>query len=247
MKNRSDAVLLRLLFIVTFTLISVSCASELKVTDPRTGVEYVIPSRFNNVPGIEKLAQLCAEKGGREVKQVVSVDGYFDQNKKQCDMDCWDRVSGSRLNYLEIKVEEPESFHFIKEPGIWEIYKTAIDDPNCHPKIKRFMQRRKFYKDFIGTQCLALKKNEQIESQYELSFDYIRTYLPNEYRSRITETRMRVKDLFSGKEVATQSHYSLMPKHSRLDPGWSFGCGSIGIKHYKTTLESVVFKAKGEQ
>jgi len=207
-------------------------------------VEYVIPSRFNNVPGIEKLAQLCAEKGGREVKQVVSVDGYFDQNEKNCSRACWLGVSASPLNYLEIKVEEPESFHFIKEPGIWKIYKTAIDDPNCHPKIKRFMQQRRRHHEFVEKQCIAIKKLDEADSQYGVSLLNNWIYLSNEYKSKILEQSHVIYDLSTTDVIARQAFYLLYPKHSKLDPAWAVDCSSIGIKTFEGSLRSAVLKAR---
>jgi hypothetical protein len=221
------------------------CATELKVTDPRTGQEYVVPERYAGVPGVKDLAELCAKEAGREIKQVVYVDGYFGGQTNSCERACWLGIIGSGLNYLELQIENPESFHIIKEPGIWKIYIAPKDDPNCNPDIQRYLSRHKFSRDMRNS-CIAFKKNDQIESQYEAFGEPKDIILDNEYQSKIYRSHGGYRDRFTKEILGTETYFSLLPRHSKLDPGWSLGCGSVGVKvHFNGMLQSEVLKPKG--
>jgi hypothetical protein len=223
------------------------CATELKVTDPRTGQEYVVPERYAGVPGVKELAELCAKEAGREVKQVVYVDGYFDGYTQTCEMDCWDQVAGSELNYLEIQVKSPRSFDFIKEPGIWKIYKTDKEDPNCHPKIRVYALNSKHYTEFNKKYCLALQKNDQLESQYEAFGDPKDIILDNEYQSKIYRSHGGYRDRFTKEILGTETYFQLSPRHNGLEPR-TLPCGSAGVKiNFNGSLQSEVLKPKGDR
>lgn len=232
------------LFVVMISAWLTACATEIKVTDPRTGIEYIVPGKYRDIPGIQELSKLCAETSGEVIHQVANADGYFDKHKETCEMSCWDQIAFSPFQYLEIKVQDPNAYDFIKEPGIWKIYKTSIDNPKCNQEIKGFMQTRKIYKNFSNKECLAIKKMSEPESEFSRSYIGKTIGLNNELSSEIFKQTQVIKNLHTDEVIANQIYFSLYPKHSKLNPGLGIGCASIGIKKTKGTFLIDVLKTK---
>jgi len=248
MKTSELVTFLRQFMTLVYAAMLVGCASALKVTDPRTGAKYVVPSKYSNVPGIGKFAKLCAEREGREINQVVYVDGYFDQRIKQCETDCWLGITESPFTYLEFQVDSPKVFSFIKEPGIWMVYKTSINDADCDPKIKKFLSGKNLDASFEN-QCLAVKKKHKVESRYGLSLSNSWIYLPNQFESKILEQTSELLDLSNNQTIAKQVYYIFYPKHNRVDPAWAIDCDTAGVDvdTNKGIFRLEVLKAKGDK
>lgn len=89
--------------ILFFVLVLAGCSrfQTIAVVDPRTGIEHIVPSYLNDVPGIKALAQACAENAGRIINRTVEIDGYFDADMSRCEPGCWDSFSKSDFQYLE--------------------------------------------------------------------------------------------------------------------------------------------------
>lgn len=223
-----------------------ACSTRITVTDPRTGKEYTVPSRYSNVPGVEELAKLCAEEAGQTIHEVVYVDGYFDKGKGgHCGAACWLEVAGSPYDYMEIEIDDSKLYSsFPRDNGIWKIYKGNIGNPECNLKVKEFIEKRNFPNGMGKDKCLAFKRQEKIESQYFYDFENPEIILDNEYHSKISELRSFVYDTHKKEEVAFQRFFTLYPRSSRLDRAWSMNCRTIGVDtlNVEGTLKRAVMK-----
>ena len=110
-------------FSIVVSILLSGCSSlfPIQVTDPRTGIEYTVPKRLHNVPGVRELAEACATRAGRVIHRTVEVDGYFSHGTTYCDQACWSSFAQSPYHYMEFEVTQLKPWHFLKEKGLWRI------------------------------------------------------------------------------------------------------------------------------
>lgn len=234
------------LFIISALLVLVGCSqfSSIKVTDPRTGIEYTVPKRLNDVPGIKELAKACAENAGRVVNRTVEVDGYFDADLSRCEPGCWDSFSKSDFQYLEFEVKAPKNYEFLQEEGFWRVSKQDKADSRCDQRImtelKRYAGVRPRNLDF----CVVFEKVDALKSQYGHESLSESTIIDGAHGSRIYKGSDRVLNLGNRQVVAEDTSFFLSSKNKQSVIGQQFVCESIGIPSSSQSLREEVIRPR---
>ena len=236
--------------IVSILLSGCSSLFPIKVTDPRTGIEYTVPTRLQHVPGIKQLAEACATKAGRVVHRTVEVDGYYRGDMVDCDQACWRDLTRSHYDYFEFNVTKVEPWNFLKKTGLWRISKQDLDDARCEEKptsyVKRIADREGWPMDF----CLAFERIDQIESRYESGWSGFNLQENIDGVDRISLGKIFFRDRVSKEELGYSISATLFLGKDVVSSQRSFGCSSVGIKPFGmgtgTSLRYEVLKQKAE-
>ena len=215
--------------IVSILLSGCSSLFPIKVTDPRTGIEYTVPARLQHVPGIKQLAEACATKAGRVVHRTVEVDGYYRGDMVDCDQACWRDLTRSDYDYFEFNVTKVESWNFLKETGLWRISKQDFDDVRCEEKptnyVKRIADREGWPMDF----CLAFERVNKLESGFRIGFAYERNELPDASGFSLAMERAFVSDLNFSEELGYDVSFTLFGGANGKFKRDSWSCRSLGL------------------
>jgi hypothetical protein len=213
-------------------LLLFGCATlfPIQVTDPRTGIEYTVPARLNDVPGIRELAEACATQAGRVVHRTVEVEGYFSHGTESCDNACWSSFAQSPYQYMEFEVTKTEKWLFLKEKGLWRISKQPDDDPRCGSKptqyVKRISERDGWPVDF----CLAFERIDEVKSQYETAWEGEVLHDDIEGVDKISLSIMQIKDRSTGSVLGFNASPTLFLADYIRSSQRSFNCSSLGVE-----------------
>ena len=216
--------------IVSCLLSGCSTLLPIQVTDPRTGIEYTVPARLQDVPGIKDLAEACATKAERVIHRTVEVDGYYLGDVSGCDEACWRDLSRTRYRYFEFNVPSVKSWDFLQEIGLWRVSKEALNDERCKAKPTNYMKpiadRDGWNMDF----CLAFERIEYLISQYEAVWIEESTKIDNADVKEIVVGRSVIRDRASKEELGYSVSATLfLGNHVRSNQR-SFSCASLGIE-----------------
>ena len=215
--------------IVSLLLSSCSILFRIQVTDPRTGIEYTVPARLQDVPGIKELAEACATKAGRVVHRTVQVDGYFSHGMGHCEGTCWTSFAQSPYQFIEFEVTEPKSWLFVKEVGLWRMSKQRDGDPRCGAKPTRYVKRISERDGWPVEFCLAFERVESLKSQYETAWIGESKKIENEDVDEISIGRSLIRDRVTKEELGYSVTTTLfLADHFRSNQR-SFNCSSLGI------------------
>ncbi|MCP5160245.1 MAG: hypothetical protein H7A00_00970 [Hahellaceae bacterium] len=187
-------------------------------------------------PGMGELKRLCRLDGGDKIYQVVHTEGYFDANGQLGRTDLM-RLIRSDYQFIEYEEAEKPFYHYsaMKEPGIWHIYKSNRDDPNCQARLDEEFAVFKHPKDqdirdFFVSHCLAARKLDRPESRYWYSNGINTRYLDKNEEVELVEAYASVEDVIDKTNIATKKYYRLLPfKKSALSYAQSYSCDDAGI------------------
>jgi len=218
-------------FVLISLLSGCSILLPIQVTDERTGLSYVVPSRLYGVPGIRELAEACVTKAERVVHRTVEVEGYFSHGSVRCELDCWSEFAQSPYEYMEFEVRKPKSWHFLKEEGLWRISKQDVDDPRCEKKptkyVKRISERDGWPIDF----CLAFEQPKSKLSQFTTAWVGEVLHDDIDGVTEISLSVMQVKEIESGEVLGFSAYPNLFLARGTGGSVRSYGCLSIGVEH----------------
>ena len=246
MKNKLNTVFKKIqliLGLLSFWALS-ACASEIIITDPNTGEKFTIPAQYSDVPGIKMLGEYCAAEGGQKIKEVVHVDGYYDDMMGRCEGACWRRLIMSNFEYFEMNVEKAKSYRMLSEAGLWKVYKSVKTDPNCHSKINREIERNDYYDEFTKGRCIAAKKQTKIESRYGYYSEKLDSVKVGGRGAEVQVFTEYVKDFQRDELIAQWKSFLLFPRHLKLNPSATYQCETININTAKQSLIEAVIKTK---
>ena len=219
-------------FATCFLLAGCATLFPIQVTDPRTGIEYTVPSRLHNVPGIRELAEACATQAGRVVHRTVEVEGYFDASLDRCDKACWRSFALSGFQYIEFKVESFESWDYLKESGHWRISREELDGASCHSRATEYLKKIAKRDGWEMGYCVALENVGSLRSSYSFQNSIEEIDLEDEFGSTLIEGTTVLVDLGSGESMAEQTSYTLYARYKKNWPAQQLGCNAVGIQNY---------------
>ncbi|MCP5160243.1 MAG: hypothetical protein H7A00_00960 [Hahellaceae bacterium] len=188
-------------------------------------------------PGMSELKRLCRLDGGDKIYQVVHTEGYFDANGQLGRTDLM-RLIRSDYQFIEYEEAEKPFYHYsaMKEPGIWYIYKSNRDDPNCQARLDEEFAVFKHPKDqdirdFFTSNCLAARKLDRPESRYWYRNSSSSRYLDDNEEVKLRTSLESIEDVLTNQVLADRRYYSLLPyKKSALDYALTFDCEDAGIE-----------------
>lgn len=221
MKNKSNTIFkqIRLLSMALSLLFLSGCAS------------------WFYTPGMSELKRLCELDGGDKIYKTVYTDGYFDVNGR---MGRTKLMGLIRSDYQYIEYEETEKVSYgsstMKEPGIWRIYKSHRNNPQCQAHLDKVFAvfqhpKDQDIRDFFASNCLAARTLEKPESQYWYRNSINTRYLDKNQEVELVAARQSIDDVNNDNVIATKKYYRLLPyKKSSLDYALSFNCKDAGVE-----------------
>ncbi|KZZ42748.1 hypothetical protein A3758_13790 [Oleiphilus sp. HI0118] len=236
---------MKLGIIITVSCLLSGCASlfPIQVTDPRTGIEYTVPARLQDVPGIKELAEACATKAGRVVHRTVEVDGYFDESLDKCESNCWHYLSWSKFRYLELEVRETNSSNHIKDKGFWRITKYPLGDNKCDQKILNRIEKFSNHAPRKIDSCLGAESIDEPKSLYAYRSWIEIQKLSDQYESELMKGVRTVENIAGDRELlAQQVTFTLFSRSSERGTARQLVCESLSINHTVGRFKDVVLK-----
>lgn len=191
-----------------------------------------------NSVGLRHLKSYCEKDAGLKIYRTVEASGYFNASG---------RTSLVHSSYTFSEYCDDAGLRYEPDPGPGCFRLTVVDrnSGQCHPglddRLSQFVVEP--YPEFLASSCLAVEKVERPTARYSFHSDLQSYHLENK-ASKITRSRVYIKDTYDDSLLATYVTYVLNPK-----PGFSAGstCHDLGStypSYRETNLVERVIKSK---